>query len=379
MANVTLRKKALANNNSSLFLDYFPAIINPKTGKESRREFLGLKVFDIPKDETEKAHNKSTLAFADLIRAKRLTQIKDKEYGFKENITYNVDFIQFYNSVVDEYSEKGAKSNHSVWNASLNYFKAFAGEALKSHFLNEKDVTRYRTFLLETQNLRTNAKKLSVNTASSYYKNFILVLKKAHKSKIIEHDLADGAEFIKEEETYREYLSEKELELLWNTDCSFPKLKHMAFVSALTGLRFVDIQTLPFCNIYSDIHQRGYIKVREKKTGNLYNHPVSESVLSIINLQPKESELVFGELKYSEITRPLKKWLSDSGITKKISFHNFRHTYATLQLANGTDIYTVSKLLGHKNVSTTQIYTKVMDKNKIIAANRINLKLDGLS
>jgi site-specific recombinase XerD len=111
----------------------------------------------------------------------------------------------------------------------------------------------------------------------------------------------------------------------------------------------------------------------------LYNHPVSESVLSIINLQPKQNELVFGELKYSEITRPLKKWLSDSGITKKISFHNFRHTYATLQLANGTDIYTVSKLLGHKNVSTTQIYTKIMDKNKIIAANRINLKLDGLS
>ena len=63
----------------------------------------------------------------------------------------------------------------------------------------------------------------------------------------------------------------------------------------------------------------------------------------------------------------------------KISFHNFRHSYATLQLANGTDIYTVSKLLGHKNLSTTQIYTKIMDRNKIEAANRINIKLDGLS
>lgn len=378
MANVTLRKKALANNKSSLFLDYFPPIINPKTGKESRREFLGLQIFDQPKDEIEKTHNKSTLEFADLIRAKRLTQIRDKEYGFKENITYNIDFIEFYTSIVNDYFNTGTKSNHSSWNASLNYFKVFAGEKLQSHFLNENHVKKYRKFLLDTQNLRTNKKKLSVNTASSYYKNFILVLKKAYKKKIIEHNLAEDAEFIKEEETYREYLSEKELELLWNTDCSFLKLKHMAIFSALTGLRFIDIKTLPYCNVYSDIHQGDYIKVREQKTGNLYNHPISESVVSIINLQSKENEFVFGEVKYTEITKPLKKWLSDSGITKKISFHNFRHTYATLQLANGTDIYTVSKLLGHKNVSTTQIYTKIMDKNKIVAANRINLKLDGI-
>lgn len=88
---------------------------------------------------------------------------------------------------------------------------------------------------------------------------------------------------------------------------------------------------------------------------------------------------MFGDIKYTQITRPLKEWLVETGINKKISFHNFRHSYATLQLANGTDIYTVSKLLGHKNVATTQIYTKVLDKNKIEAANRINLKLNGIS
>ncbi|MFE3866470.1 tyrosine-type recombinase/integrase [Flavobacterium sp. LS2P90] len=379
MANVSLRKKALANNKSSLYLDYFPPIVNPKTGKESRREFLGLQVFEKPKDEIEKAHNKSTLEYADLLRAKRLTQIRDKKYGFKENITYNVDFIEFYTSVVEEYYNNGTKSNHSSWNASLNYFKAFAGTSLKSHFLNASHVKKYRIFLLTTNNLRNKKpNKLSINTASSYYKNFIIVLKKAYKEKIIEHNLAEDAEFIKEEETYREYLSEKELEILWNTDCDFPKLKHMAFLSTLTGLRFIDVITLPFCNVYSDIHQGNYIKVREQKTGNLFNHPISENVLNIINLQPKENEFVFGDAKYTEITRPLKKWLSDAGITKKITFHNFRHTYATLQLANGTDIYTVSKLLGHKNVSTTQIYTKVIDQNKIVAANRINLKLDGI-
>ena len=56
-------------------------------------------------------------------------------------------------------------------------------------------------------------------------------------------------------------------------------------------------------------------------------------------------------------------------------FHCFRHTFATLQLANGTDIYTVSKMLGHTNVRTTQIYTKVVDKKKESAADAIKIKI----
>lgn len=307
-----------------------------------------------------------------------MTQIRDREYGFKENITYSVDFITFYTKIVEEYYNNSTNSSHSSWNASLNYFKAFAGNKLLSHFLNEEHVKKYKTFLLQTNNLRTNSGKLSVNTASTYYKNFASVLKKAYKKKIIEKDLAADIEFIKEQQTYREYLSEEELSTLWKTQCDLEKVKQMAIFSALTGLRFSDIVTLPYHNIYSDKHQGDYIKIREQKTGNLFNHPISSVALQIINLQPKESMLVFGDIKYTDITRPLKKWITDSGITKKITFHNFRHTYATLQLANGTDIYTVSKLLGHRNVSTTQIYAKVIDGNKIIAANKIKLKLDGL-
>jgi site-specific recombinase XerD len=378
MANVSLRQKPIANGKASLYLDYFPEIISPKTGKPTRREFLKLYIFDKPKNDIDKLHNKSTLAQADLIRSKRMTQIRDKEYGFKENITYSVDFIEFYAKIVEEYYNKGTNSSHSGWNASLNYFKAFVGKKLLSHFLTEEHVKKYKTFLLQTNNLRTNTGKLSVNTASTYYKNFASVLKKAYKKKIIEKDLAADIEFIKEQQTYREYLSEEELSTLWKTPCDLEKVKQMAIFSALTGLRFSDIVTLPYYNIYSDKHQGDYIKIREQKTGNLFNHPISTTALQIINMQPKESMFVFGDIKYTDITRPLKKWITDSGITKKISFHNFRHTYATLQLANGTDIYTVSKLLGHKNVSTTQIYAKVIDSNKIIAANKINLKLDGL-
>ena len=71
----------------------------------------------------------------------------------------------------------------------------------------------------------------------------------------------------------------------------------------------------------------------------------------------------------------LLQWVMRAGITKNITFHCARHTYATLQLTMGTDIYTVSKLLGHRELKTTQIYAKVIDSKKKEAANKIHLDL----
>lgn len=379
MTNITVRKKKITNNKLSLYLDYYPPITSSKTGKETRREFLKLQVFAKPKDAIEKTHNKETIEFAEIIRAKRLVQFRDKEFGFKENVNVSVNFITLYETVIEEKLNTTSHSNYLAWKSSLNYLKEFIGQKIQSHQLNENHVIKYRTFLLNTNNLRVKeTRKLSINTASTYYKHFITVLKKAYKRNLILTDLADNADYIKEDQTHREYLTEEELDLLWKTDINIEKIKHMAFFAALTGFRFSDIINLTWESIYKDKHQGYYIKLKEQKTGNINNHPISNTAHKLLEIQETEKGQIFINIKYSQITKPLKKWIEISGIKKKISFHNFRHSYATLQLANGTDIYTVSKLLGHKNVSTTQIYTKVMDKNKIKAANRINLDLDGL-
>ena len=65
----------------------------------------------------------------------------------------------------------------------------------------------------------------------------------------------------------------------------------------------------------------------------------------------------------------------NAGVQKHLTFHAFRHSFATLQLQAGTDIYTVSKMLGHKNLKTTQIYAHIVDEQKRQAASKIKLDL----
>jgi len=103
--------------------------------------------------------------------------------------------------------------------------------------------------------------------------------------------------------------------------------------------------------------------------------PISDQAFSLMGkrMQPKDN--VFQGLTYSAYSnKHLAQWIGLAGITKKVTFHSFRHTFATLQLSKGTDIYTVSKMLGHRSLKTTQIYAKVIDEAKREAANKIKLK-----
>ena len=85
---------------------------------------------------------------------------------------------------------------------------------------------------------------------------------------------------------------------------------------------------------------------------------------------------MFKKLTPNLVAAYLKDWIEAAGIAKHITFHCFRHTFATLQLAGGTDIYTVSKLLTHSNLATTQVYAEVVNELKRDASERISLKED---
>ena len=109
-----------------------------------------------------------------------------------------------------------------------------------------------------------------------------------------------------------------------------------------------------------------------KKTGTLVEIPLNKKALKLIGKRRKEHEQVFQDLQYPHINKKLKKWLDKAQITKKITFHCSRHTFATLLISRGADIYTVSKLLGHSSVSQTEKYAKVVSKKKTEAISLLD-------
>jgi integrase len=112
------------------------------------------------------------------------------------------------------------------------------------------------------------------------------------------------------------------------------------------------------------------IHFRQKKTSGFEYLDLHETALKIMkstlasNEFPMPERTIFDLGGKSHVNAHMKEWVKESGINKKITFHSSRHTFATSLLTHGNDLYTVSKLLGHKNVSTTQVYAKVVDELK---------------
>ena len=112
-----------------------------------------------------------------------------------------------------------------------------------------------------------------------------------------------------------------------------------------------------------------------KKTKDPIYIPLSEQALKWLPKRPKgakDEDKIFGLPTISRVCLIIDAWTKAAGIKKHVTFHVARHSFATMMLTLDVDLYTTSKLLGHKDVSTTQIYAKIIDQKKTDAVNRVN-------
>ena len=262
------------------------------------------------------------------------------------------------------------------WFSALKYLERYTGGKLKFSELSLTMLENFRDYLLDANTIRSKKLKLSQNSAASYFNKVKATLRQAYQDGFLTVDLNARLKRIKEQETQKEFLTIEELNQLLKTHCPDDVLKRSAIFSAITGLRFSDVKNLIWKDIFY-IEGHGYfVNYRQQKTKVLEIQPISEQAVEICGQKGEPTQSVFQGLRYSAYhRRSLKKWLVDAGINKNITFHSSRHTFATLQLNSGTDIYSVSKLLGHKNIKTTQVYAKVLDSTLRQTVDKIKLDL----
>ncbi len=290
------------------------------------------------------------------------------------------DFIDYFNKINKKIHRKSSDSIIINWNRVGDLLSMFReNKPWPFSDINPKTIEEFREFIITAPQGGKKKGTISTNTASTYFSIFKAALKKAFVDGYLMTDISAATKSISTIESRREHLTLEELNILAETPCDRPVMKRAALFSALTGLRHCDIQKLTWGEIQKegDGHRLNFT---QQKTKGVEYMPISEQAYQLCGEPGEPSQLVFPDLPDpSWISKPLKKWIEAAGITRHITFHCFRHTYATLQLAGGTDIYTVSKMLGHTNVKTTQIYAKVVDEKKEKAANTIKINLNPLN
>ncbi len=325
-------------------------------------------LFIDPKTPTQKTHNKEVEKLVDILRAEMEKDLINNKYGFKSQNKGKVNFIEYFRKLMNE--RLSSKGNYGNWDSVLKHLIKYSGENTSLENVDLEYCEGFKKYLLETAKTSSD-KNLSLNSVTSYFCKLRAALNTAVDEKLIVVNPSLKVSIPKEVEVKREYLTVEEVKLLFNTKCKYDVLKRAFLFSCLTGLRWSDINLLD----WSELKKEGKnwkITFHQQKTKGLQYHYINEQAKLLLGNDIQNSGRVFSGLRYSAYMNvALSQWVLKAGIHKNITFHCARHTFATMQLTLGTDLFTVSKLLGHSEIRTTQIYAKIIDQKKIDAANVI--------
>ena len=350
-------------------LDFSPKLRDLDTGKMYRFKSLGTFTYVKPKNSAEKDWNNEMKIGLENMRTEAYINWQNEDFDFIKSKKEDRDFLEYFLALANK--RDSSSSNYFNWMLVHEYLKEFS-ETIRFKDLDRKFANDFKDYLLNKPHGIKKAKKLSINSASSYYTKFLYALKQAYKDGILRENLAYEVGRIKGEETKRIFLTHEEVKNLYKTDCKDNVLKRVCLFMAHTGMRISDVEKLTWNEIEESENTGFYIRFKHQKTKSQQTLPLSNEAYELLGIRPENEQLVFGN--FVRRYRVLKTWAKDAGIKKNIGFHTFRHTLATLLLNEDVNVFTVKEILGHKDIKTTMSYVNLLDKKKIEAVNTISFR-----
>jgi site-specific recombinase XerD len=297
------------------------------------------------------------------------------------------DLVEYHNNYEKQRLEWGSIKNHFT---TQKYITRFLKEKYKMNdiFLSQlqfKFLTDFEMFLRNQKPVGCK-KACGNNTVMKHIERLKKIVNMAVQNEWLEKD--PFAKFKKSFTKYtRGYLTEDELTAIENKQFTIARLqqvKDLFVFSCYTGLAYIDVMKLTPSDIRIGIDKEYWLFTSREKTDTSVKVPLLPKALQIIEKYKEHPTcLAHGTLFPSISNQRLNSYLKEiadlCGITKNLTFHLARHTFATtVTLTNGVPMETVSKLLGHSSIRTTQIYAKVVERKVSEDMQALKEKLKGV-
>lgn len=363
---VKIRTRKRQSGRKVIYLEY---CINGK----QKQEYLGL--YLEPDERTDRktlSHNKEVMRLANSIKAKKTMELLESKTGI--SLDKGDGKMLFTDWVVSFRNEKERTCRGKQYVISIDnvtkHIERYKGNNVRMVDIDKDFCIGFAEYL-KSATARGGHRKLSQATQSMYFTIFGMMLRQAALDGVISKNPVASMkrnEKPKSSDAERVYLDISEVRRLAEAKCRFDVIKEAFMFSCFCGLRISDIRRLEWKNIESVTDENDHVSLRlsvvMQKTQRKISYALSNEAAKWLP-EKSESPFVFnGLFQTPSLNKYIKEWAMDAGITKNVSFHTARHTFATMMLTLGADLYTTSKLLGHTNIATTQIYAKIVDKKK---------------
>lgn len=360
---VTLRTKPVSKGRQSYYLDIY---------KDGQRKYEFLKLYLVPAtNEAAKIQNANTEQAAKAIRNQRELEIIQGKGGLapvSNSKLLLLDWMEEYRKMklATGQSNERALSVDKV----ITHLKAYAGEKTKLSAVDSDFCKGFVAYLGNaTSGKHTqNPKPLASSTANAYFQLFTSALNEAVRQKKIAANPVlylsrEDKKPIKAEKSNRTFLTIEEVKQLATTDFKNESIKQAFLFACFTGLRISDIRNLTWGNI---VERNGsfFVTITMQKTREPLTIKLNKQAAKWLPKKNATKEVFDLPVYNAIINDNLKRWAKKAGIEKSLCFHMSRHTFATMELTLGADLYVVSKLLGHNDVSVTQIYADIINKKR---------------